>query len=749
MTVKRFGLSQSPFVNSGTDRAYIALPEWEHVLGALIRGVSDGQGISVLTGASGSGKTMICRELSARLSGQFLTVHLQSAGYTSRRALLQAMLFELGLACTGVTEQDARLQLFDTIQKAAPDRQGLVLIVDEADRVNVRLLEEFRALTNQTSGGLPLVRLVLCGNLPLEETLTSPECDAINQRIVCHETLAPLTCEESARYLDRRIMRAGGDGWEHLFESSAMEHVCRVADGSPRSLDLLADRSLHVADRRRCTRVTLEAVQEALTQLRDLPIRWNEPSTSTAEATDWNDDEYVDNDVMSHVENRHDASEEDCFSDDIPESTTFEFGCDLPEMRSTEDLDGRDESVTHFVGFDVAATPHDGNAEAESEWDESKVVPEHEMTDEAISETFVLEFGAETSPTAALTHTTSDSTPEVKPLASLSSTEEAPETMTAYDSAKVSPEPVVNASGWVEIDVDDPVAMLDRGQPVARTTFQQTSSRGEASTPISHKPTQIAVHEECDHLSIPNSSADTDAEHTNRPTLSLMSCASDHSETDNDVDNVLCDSGLDHTELSETESEILEEIFVLRAELRERLTTSAATTADDTEFGIIDTKQTDTDGNTSQNESLTIDDGSANELPIDGEGSESVPSADASRSWTDVWSGPEAVTEWDVIQPDPVTPRSQSRPRDQQLAPSTTVPTQPNDPSSSASESNLPTMGASVEKIEWSGVIHAGSESERRFRIDAAEPRPYAQLFSRLRRRRAEVADSRRDESQR
>ena len=96
----------------------------------------------------------------------------------------------------------------------------------------------------------------------------------------------PLSQEESARFIDRRIMWAGGDGWEHIYTRQAMELICLVSDGSPRCLEQLAGRSLQwSASTARESQVTVEAVRSALDLLKELPLCWNEPSNLDSYST--------------------------------------------------------------------------------------------------------------------------------------------------------------------------------------------------------------------------------------------------------------------------------------------------------------------------------------------------------------------------------------------------------------------------------------------------------------------------------
>ncbi|MCA9052614.1 MAG: AAA family ATPase, partial [Planctomycetaceae bacterium] len=283
MDFERYGLTDSPFGGPGS-RDFVLVTSRAAQLHRIEQCLCDGQGIAVLTGSAGLGKTTVCRKLSDRLHPDWLVANLCDAGFTTRRSLLQAILYELGLPYTGLTEQEARLHLVEAIRDRQPHKAGLILIVDEAQRLNDRLLEELRLLINHERDGDPLIRLMLCGDLVLEERLITPALEAVNQRVVCHEILEPLTYEESAQVIEEKLTRVGGDGWEHVFTRPAMELLCLVSDGSPRNLEQLAKRSLQIASDRREPRIAVESVREALDELKELPLQWNEPANLDAYA---------------------------------------------------------------------------------------------------------------------------------------------------------------------------------------------------------------------------------------------------------------------------------------------------------------------------------------------------------------------------------------------------------------------------------------------------------------------------------
>ena len=137
------------------------------------------------------------------------------------------------------------------------------------------MLEELRTLTNFADAGESLLRLIVCGDLSLEETLSQPSLDAFNQRIGIQTTLQPLTRDESAEYLSRRLTLAGTNVTD-LLTADALAAICEASDGSPRCLNQLADHSLLLGYLASQKPVPHQTVREALDDLKQLPLNWNE-----------------------------------------------------------------------------------------------------------------------------------------------------------------------------------------------------------------------------------------------------------------------------------------------------------------------------------------------------------------------------------------------------------------------------------------------------------------------------------------
>ena len=271
-----FNLQKRPFSSTPDASCFFAPESIQELFDELILRAESGQGIGIVTAQAGTGKTLLCRRMASELSCRWTPVFLANASFPTRRALLQSILFELGKRYSGLEEQELRLSIFALLRELTQAGRGVVLIVDEAHLLNDRLLEELRLLASLAEGKLPLARVILVGQPALEERMMAPALEALNQRVVCHVYLEPLTRRQSIEYVAYRIEWAGGD-CSQIFTETALERIAVAAGGLPRCLNQLCDHALLLACAQEQPRVTGEIVDEALLALRQLPLRWNTP----------------------------------------------------------------------------------------------------------------------------------------------------------------------------------------------------------------------------------------------------------------------------------------------------------------------------------------------------------------------------------------------------------------------------------------------------------------------------------------
>ena len=275
MEENRFGLTRRPFPPTPDTALYYPATLHEAALAALQRGISEDEGFVLLTGAPGSGKTLLGYLLLERLGEDCVSAFLTNSHFADRSALLQAILYDLGLPHDGATEQGLRLRLTDHLLKACQEEKRTIVVLDEAHHLNADLLEEIRLLANLEAGSGKAVQFVLLAQPNIVQTLQQPGLESLQQRIAVRPELLPLEVEEAYDYLLHHLRLAGVKP-EKVFEETALEAIARGAAGVPRCINQVAHMALVLADEGELTSVDAEAALEALSMLGLAPVEESE-----------------------------------------------------------------------------------------------------------------------------------------------------------------------------------------------------------------------------------------------------------------------------------------------------------------------------------------------------------------------------------------------------------------------------------------------------------------------------------------
>ena len=262
----RFGLKRRPFPATPDDALYYPATGHEAALATLVRSIHDEDGLALLSGNPGTGKTLLGYCLGERLGKEATCAFVPNSHLRDRSALFQAVLYDLGLPYEEGSEQVLRLRLTDYFLKNSGAGQRSLVIVDEAQHLSIDLLEELRLLGNLEAAGKKAVQVILLAQPTLLEKLASSDLASFRQRLRVRCQVEPLGIEEAVDYMLHHLRQAGGCP-EKIMDEAGLEVLARGTKGIPRLLNQAGHQALLLADAAEMNQVDAEAAMEALATL--------------------------------------------------------------------------------------------------------------------------------------------------------------------------------------------------------------------------------------------------------------------------------------------------------------------------------------------------------------------------------------------------------------------------------------------------------------------------------------------------
>lgn len=243
MYKQHFGLKDKPF-NLTPDPDYLFLSSKHKIgLGLLEYGLMEtAAGLTVITGEVGAGKTTLIRKLLRRIDHNELTIGLINNTSTFHEELMSWVMSSFGLSHED-KDNTTRFREFQKflIQEYSQGRR-CVLIVDEAQNLGSKALEELRMLSNINADRDQLIQIVLIGQPQLLDIMETPDMAQIAQRVSVEFHLEPLGYDEIKQYICYRLEVAGSD--VEIFNEEAIKAVFYFSGGVPRLVNTLCDYAL-------------------------------------------------------------------------------------------------------------------------------------------------------------------------------------------------------------------------------------------------------------------------------------------------------------------------------------------------------------------------------------------------------------------------------------------------------------------------------------------------------------------------
>ena len=259
-----YGLSSKPFQLNPDPSFYFGSKQHRRAKAYLDYGVSRNDGFIVITGEIGAGKTTILRGLLDSLAhtnvvaGHLVTTQLDAED------TLRMVGAAFGFKVQGVSKAELLSALEAFLISQTSQGKRCLLIVDEAQNLSARAVEELRMLSNFQLGNQSLLQSFLVGQPEFRRILQRPEMEQFRQRVAATCHIGPLDVAETEAYISHRLKCAGAHEGGPEFEAEAFEAIFKASQGIPRRINSICDRVLLLGYMENRRQITLADVNEVV-----------------------------------------------------------------------------------------------------------------------------------------------------------------------------------------------------------------------------------------------------------------------------------------------------------------------------------------------------------------------------------------------------------------------------------------------------------------------------------------------------
>ncbi len=238
-----FGLRENPFSVNPDPRFLFLTSQTKEALDNLTYGIQSRQGLVLLTGEVGTGKTTLLNRLLDWLHQQQTPTAFIFNSHIEVSDFFDLILADFGVKFDSRLKDNAPMRLHQWLFERHRAGDAPVVVVDEAQGLSNQVFEQIRMLLNLETSTEKLLQIVIAGQPELEERLQQSAMRQIKQRIALRCKTAALTIEDAHHYIQARLHIAGADSKE-VFATEAMDAVHRYSRGIPRVMNLLCEHAL-------------------------------------------------------------------------------------------------------------------------------------------------------------------------------------------------------------------------------------------------------------------------------------------------------------------------------------------------------------------------------------------------------------------------------------------------------------------------------------------------------------------------
>lgn len=241
MYLSFYGLQQKPF-QINTNPSFIWLGKLhKKVLAMLQYGILQNQGFLVLAGDVGTGKTTLVNTLIDNLGDDVIVAKVPDPGL-ELIDFLNYIAHTFGMDKRFVCKEDFLIHFDLFLQNNAAAGKKVLLIIDEAQRLNVALLEEIRQLSNIEEQQTKVLNILFSGQNLFNDFLQESQNRALAQRIAINVAISPLNQDETAEYIRQSLVAVGTE--RAIFSADALRSVHEFSGGFLRRINIICDHAM-------------------------------------------------------------------------------------------------------------------------------------------------------------------------------------------------------------------------------------------------------------------------------------------------------------------------------------------------------------------------------------------------------------------------------------------------------------------------------------------------------------------------
>jgi general secretion pathway protein A len=280
-----FGLSAKPFQLVPDPGFFFGSRGHKRAMAYLNYGLHQAEGFLVITGEVGAGKTTLIRNVLNQISDQQIMATQIVSSQLDENDLLRTVALGFGLQVSKESKADLLVSLSNHFEALMRDGKRALLIVDEAQNLSPRAIEELRMLSNFQVGSSSLLQSFLVGQPEFREVMQRPEMKQLKQRVIASFHLGPLDNAETKLYIEHRLTKVG---WKESpkFEQAAFDKISEVTGGIPRRINTLCDRLLLASYLGEQATITQASVDEISTEIFD-ELSAIQIKTTSSKPSDW------------------------------------------------------------------------------------------------------------------------------------------------------------------------------------------------------------------------------------------------------------------------------------------------------------------------------------------------------------------------------------------------------------------------------------------------------------------------------